>query len=874
VEECFTGIRLIIGPNHQDGITIQADQPPGGGGSDPSGLVCPPPAPPARSKDPNDKLGPVGFGTAGFIAPNAVMPYRIDFENASTATAPAQRVEITDQLNANLDWSTFRFTQAGFGDTMLAVPAGSTYFRTTAAMTYNGKTFNVDVELSFNPATGLVRAVFQSIDSATSLAPDVLTGFLPPEDGTGRGQGYIGYSLKPKAGLATGTEIRNVALIRFDGQPAISTDQVDDHDPSQGTDPTKQAHNTIDAVAPTSSVMPLPAVTTNPTFMVMWDGKDDAGGSGIDVFSVFVSIDRGPFDVWLQGTTEMEASYDGARGHSYAFISIATDNVGLHQSTPTTFQAITMVSPLLATSLSAVSGSGAFGGTGTLTATLTGDGAPLASKPVVFHLLVGGHDTVVGTATTGANGVATLGGVSLAGFHAGTFTQVVTASFALDEDYEASSASGSLAVSKAALLVTADPAVKNYADPDPAFTVSYSGFVLGEGPGALQGALTFTTNEPSNGYAPVGDYRITPSGVSSSDYAIAFGDGKLTIGRAHLTVKADPESRAYGQTNPTLTYQITGFVSGEGLSNSGITGAPALATSAVATSPVGTYPITVGNGTLNAGNYDFSILVNSVLTINKASLTITATNQDMGHGDAVPFLGYGITGFVNNETLSVITGTPALSTTATASSAAGRYAIMIDTSKMSSGNYDFVTVPGTLTVHPKVVDVRVRWGSQSMTILGLTRDLPFSTITGLEVVYSDGVQLPAISALALTAVSGTAPPPQPSSVAMGSSSNDLVWTLPSALGVDMLTEMLFPSQISSLVNGVPIGLYGTNAFNFDVLPGDFTGDRAVLSNDMTAVKNSIGSTNIWADLNGDGKVDLNDVAVPQKKLSSTLPPSR
>ena len=125
-------------------------------------------------------------------------------------------------------------------------------------MTYNGQTFDVEIELSFNSATGQVRAVFQSIDPATDLPPDVLTGFLPPEDGTGRGKGYFSYIIQPKAGLPTGTQIRNVALITFDGQTIIATDQVDPHDPSKGIDPAKEALNTIDAGRPTSSVAPLP----------------------------------------------------------------------------------------------------------------------------------------------------------------------------------------------------------------------------------------------------------------------------------------------------------------------------------------------------------------------------------------------------------------------------------------------------------------------------------------------------------------------------------------------------------------------------------------------------------------------------------------
>ena len=66
------------------------------------------------------------------------------------------------------------------------------------------------------------------------------------------------------------------------------------------------------------------------------------------------------------------------------------------------------------------SGSGTFGGTATLTATLFGAaGAPLAGEPVTFNLLNGSTPEPQGIAITNAEGVATLGGVSLADFPAG-----------------------------------------------------------------------------------------------------------------------------------------------------------------------------------------------------------------------------------------------------------------------------------------------------------------------------------------------------------------------------------------------------------------------------------------------------------------------
>jgi RHS repeat-associated protein len=319
---------------------------------------CPPPKPPippttasssktsgvALAQDPNSMNGPAGYGAGNYVAADALLPYQIIFENDPSATAPAQRVDISDQLDGNLDWTTFQFTGVGFGSTYLSITSGLQHYDTAVSMTYNGDTFDVEIALDLNAATGIVTASFQSLDPSTLLPPtSVLTGFLPPEDGTGRGLGFISYTIQPKAGLTTGTQIRAIASITFDSNPAISTDQVNDEDPSQGIDPSKQALVTIDAGSPTSSVATLAATTNSASFAVNWSGSDDTGGSGIAFFDVYVAIDSGPFESWLTATPLMSATYDGANGHSYAFFSVAHDYVGNVETLPTTAEAQTTV---------------------------------------------------------------------------------------------------------------------------------------------------------------------------------------------------------------------------------------------------------------------------------------------------------------------------------------------------------------------------------------------------------------------------------------------------------------------------------------------------------------------------------------------------
>ena len=65
----------------------------------------------------------------------------------------------------------------------------------------------------------------------------------------------------------------------------------------------------------------------------------------------------------------------------------------------------------------------------------------------------------------------------------------------------------------------------------------------------------------------------------------------------------------------------------------------------------------------------------------------------------LPVFTYTITGFVNGDTAAAISGTPTLTTTATASSPVGSYAISVSAGTLSASNYTFPNlVAGTLVV--------------------------------------------------------------------------------------------------------------------------------------------------------------------------------
>jgi hypothetical protein len=60
-------------------------------------------------------------------------------------------------------------------------------------------------------------------------------------------------------------------------------------------------------------------------------------------YDVFVSVNGGAFSSWLTQTTATSATYDGQPGDTVAFYSVAHDNVGLVQPTPSKPDTTTIV---------------------------------------------------------------------------------------------------------------------------------------------------------------------------------------------------------------------------------------------------------------------------------------------------------------------------------------------------------------------------------------------------------------------------------------------------------------------------------------------------------------------------------------------------
>ena len=163
-----------------------------------------------------------------------------------------------------------------------------------------------------------------------------------------------------------------------------------------------------------------------------------------------------------------------------------------------------------------------------------------------------GSDSVTGIATLAS------------GTNVGTYNDNLTSATGTGlSNYTIGYVNGSLTITPAPLTITANDASRPVNTPNPQFTASYAGFVGGETPAVLNGALSFST--PATQASPVGIYPITPYGQSSGNYAITYVDGDLTVSRAPVITPTLPREAVNQQaiaaqyTDPTMsTEALTG----------------------------------------------------------------------------------------------------------------------------------------------------------------------------------------------------------------------------------------------------------------------------------------------------------------------------
>jgi streptogramin lyase len=267
-------------------------------------------------ESPHIIYGSKGYTDMRYKQSGDAMSYFINFNNKDTSTVST--VIIKDQLDTSVfDLSSFRFNSYGWGNTNLStksIEADTLFFDTDLRPKKN---IIVRHYAFFNRQTGAIEWQFESLDADTyEVISDKSKGFLPPNDSTANGQGFVSYSVDIKENLPHNTKIINKADIALNSKTKESTNIW---------------INTIDAIKPKSKIKALPSISTDTIVKLIIEGSDV--GSGAELYDIYVSENNSSFKPLYKGIRRDTVIFIGKNSKTYGFFSQARDYVGNWEDT-------------------------------------------------------------------------------------------------------------------------------------------------------------------------------------------------------------------------------------------------------------------------------------------------------------------------------------------------------------------------------------------------------------------------------------------------------------------------------------------------------------------------------------------------------------
>jgi hypothetical protein len=127
-----------------------------------------------------------------------------------------------------------------------------------------------------------------------------------------------------------------------------------------------------------------------------------------------------------------------------------------------------------------------------------------------------------------------------------------TPSDSADFGSAAQTATTTITVDKAPLVVTPSGPAITYGADTPPITAAYAG--LQNGDAAPATPPTCSTQAPGS-FAPVGTYTTRCTGAHDPNYDISYGRGTLTVTKAELTIVPDDQTVVFGAKLPSLTWK-------------------------------------------------------------------------------------------------------------------------------------------------------------------------------------------------------------------------------------------------------------------------------------------------------------------------------
>jgi len=264
------------------------------------------------------------------------------------------------------------------------------------------------------------------------------------------------------------------------------------------------------------------------------------------------------------------------------------------------------------------------------------------------------------------------------------------------------------------------------------------------------------TNNPANVTTPSSAKRVTAIATGSQTGTATYGTAAPSITYVNTltetgTAAAVSNTISIAWSGGTPTGVTTAFTAGTQAMTSGTTYTPngtngstlKLTVSTTTATPAGAHTFTITNVDNNGGGTTFST---GTLTVGRAALTITATNQTKTYGAANPTLTVSYSGFVNGDTYTSLTTQPTIATTGVTSSPVGTYPITA--TGAVDANYTISPVAGTLTVTQAALTIKPNNQTRSYGTANPTLTVSYSGFVNGDT-YTNLTTQPTVSTTAI-----------------------------------------------------------------------------------------------------------------------------
>ena len=231
------------------------------------------------------------------------------------------------------------------------------------------------------------------------------------------------------------------------------------------------------------------------------------------------------------------------------------------------------------------------------------------------------------------------------------------------------------------IIIEANSYTITYGDPLPDFTFTTEGAEMEGMPN-----ITCAATEAPN----AGVYDIVVETGTLTNRNMTLKNGKLTILRAPLTIRAGDYIMHQGDPVPDIKMTCEGFKNGEDIDTEGVfTTKPSLGCGVTEKSSLGIYPVFFRFEGV-APNYDITHIEGKVEVVEAETVVIQANSYILTYGDPLP------TAFTYTTVGPALKGTPVISCSAPEHPGVGSYTIKVE--KGSVTNYSVKLLNGVLTI--------------------------------------------------------------------------------------------------------------------------------------------------------------------------------